>query len=281
MILQPDSHCVERIIADALAEDIGQGDITSSLLVPEQAMAELAFVAREPLVVCGLEMAQRVFMSLSDNMEFHMAVKEGAHLEADAKLMLVHGKARMILAAERVALNLLQRMSGVATLTARYADAVRGTRARILDTRKTMPGLRELDKYAVRVGGGLNHRMRLDEMVLIKDNHIALCGGIAGALRRARAGTALPVEVECDSLAQVQEALEAGADRIMLDNMDISSIRQAVERCGGRVLLEVSGGVTLENIRAIAQTGVDFISVGRITHSAPAVDIGLDCIMRG
>jgi nicotinate-nucleotide pyrophosphorylase (carboxylating) len=195
--------------------------------------------------------------------------------------MRVKGNARAMLAAERSALNTLQHLSGIATLTRRYVDAIAGTGATLLDTRKTIPGLRALEKYATRMGGAENHRMRLDDGILIKDNHVAVCGGVAEAVRRARsAGTPLQIQVEVDSIEQIEEALAAGADRLLLDNMDPPTLRRAVELVAGRVPLEASGGVRLENIRAIAETGVDYISVGRITQSAPAVDIGMDYAVR-
>jgi nicotinate-nucleotide pyrophosphorylase (carboxylating) len=276
--MQPDFKEVERIIEAALAEDIGTGDVTSELLVPQGATASLAFVAREPLTVCGLAVAARVFAHLDKAIRTHAEAKDGQRVTKSAVLMRVEGNARAILSAERTALNLLQRASAVATLTSRYVEAVKGTKAVILDTRKTMPGLRALDKYAARTGGGRNHRMRLDDAILIKDNHIALAGGIGEALKRAIQGNArrLPLEIECDTLPQVKEALSAGATSLLLDNMPPDQLREAVTMAGGKATLEASGNVTLETVRAIAETGVDFISVGRLTHSAPSVDIGLD-----
>jgi nicotinate-nucleotide pyrophosphorylase (carboxylating) len=208
-------------------------------------------------------------------------VSDGEHLAAKTRMLTARGPARAILTAERTAINLLQRMSAVATLTSRYVEKVRGTKAVILDTRKTMPGLRVLDKYAVKTGGGRNHRMRLDDAILIKDNHIALAGSVTEALKRAQAGNreTLPLEIECDTLAQVREALAAGAKSILLDNMDPATLREAVSLAGGRATLEASGNVNLETVRAIAESGVDFISVGKLTHSAPSVDIGLDIAM--
>lgn len=278
MSVPPDSTEVTRIIQAALAEDIGAGDVTATLLIPENQQAALAFVAREPLVACGGEIVRQVFAAVNTEIQVQLLVQDGQQLAAGARMIEVSGPARAILTGERVALNLLQRMCAVASLTAQYVEAVAGTRAVILDTRKTMPGLRALDKYAVRAGGGRNHRMRLDDMILIKDNHIRVCGGVGEALRLATAGNKnnLRIEVECDTLAQVEEAIAAGAKLILLDNMDNASLKQAVVLGAGKVEFEASGNVSLATVRAIAETGVDFISVGRITHSAGNVDIGLD-----
>lgn len=280
-MMHPNDHEVQPIIDAALAEDIGRGDLTSALLIPEELDARLAFVAREPLVVCGTRVAAMVFETLDEDIACEILLEEGTSAEGEDVVMTVEGPARALLAAERTALNLLQRMSSVATYTAVFREALEGTKTTLLDTRKTMPGLRVLDKYAVRVGGGRNHRMRLDDGVLIKDNHIALAGSVKQAVELARAGTPVltRIEVECDSLTQVQEALEAGADLIMLDNMPLSDIRKAVRVVDGRVPLEASGNVSLENVRAIADTGVQFVSSGRITHSTPNVDIGLDVFL--
>lgn len=272
---------VERIISGALAEDIGTGDATANLLVPETATATLVFVTREPVIMCGGNIVKQVFAQVNKAITCKLLVKDGVTASKGDKLIEVNGPARAILTAERTALNLLQRMSAVATLAARYVEAVKGTNAIILDTRKTMPGLRVLDKYAVRTGGATNHRMRLDDGILIKDNHIALCGGIKQVLEKTFAGNTgnLPVEIECDTLEQVKESLAAGATRIMLDNMSYEHMREAVQLAKGKAKLEASGGVSLETVRAIAETGVDYISVGRITHSAPNVDIGLDVVI--
>jgi nicotinate-nucleotide pyrophosphorylase (carboxylating) len=279
--MEPNIEEVERIIAAALAEDIGGGDITAQLLIPEQAAARLVFINREAMAMCGGWIVPRVFAQVDSDIRTVIHADEGKQVAEGTRLIEVQGRARPILAAERVALNLLQRMSSVATVTARYVQAVAGTRAVILDTRKTMPGLRALDKYAVRTGGGRNHRMRLDDGILIKDNHIAVCGGVAVALERANAGNAagLPVEVECDTLAQVEEALAHGATRIMLDNMRLDQMREAVRLNRGRALLEASGNVTPDTVRAVAETGVDCISVGRLTSSVQSVDIGLDMVV--
>ncbi len=279
--MEPNTKEVERIIAAALAEDIGSGDITAQLLIPSAASVQLAFINREPMVVAGAWIVPKVFAHMDSTIKTTIHISEGKRVAAGTRLIEVIGNARSILATERVALNLLQRMSSVATTTSRYVQAVAGTKAIILDTRKTMPGLRELDKYAVCTGGGQNHRMRLDDGILIKDNHIAVCGGVAVALERANAGNIhhLPVEVECDTLAQVEEALACGAIRIMLDNMTLEQMCEAVRMNQGRAVLEASGNVTLDTVRAVAETGVDYISVGRLTNSVQSVDIGLDIVM--
>ena len=265
------------IIRNALAEDIGSGDITSNLLVPKNQQAEMAFVAREEMVACGVFIAELVYQQLGGT-SVRARVNEGELVAKNAILAIAKGNARELLAGERVTLNLMQRMSGIASLTRQYVEAVRGTKAIILDTRKTMPNLRIIDKYAVKIGGGENHRFRLDDMVLIKDNHIALNDGIAGAVAKARAGTDLPIVVECDTLAQVAEAIKAAPDRILLDNMSLEMLGEAVKMAAGIIKLEASGGVNLTIVRAIAETGVDYISVGKLTHSAPSADIGADII---
>ena len=268
----------EWLIQAALMEDIGRGDLTGELLIPPSQEARLVMVAREPLTICGLELAGLTFMHVDSSLHCGVAVEEGQRVSKGQPLLEVTGAARSILAAERTALNFLCRLSAVATHTARFVDAVAGTGAKILDTRKTLPGYRLLDKYAVRVGGGHNHRMRLDDGVLIKDNHIALCGGVEAAIAKAKAGTPTltRIEVECDNLEQVREALAAGAEMILLDNMPPETLREAVWITAEQAYLEASGGVNLENVRGIAETGVHYISVGAITHSAPNVDIGLD-----
>ena len=261
-----------------LAEDLGSGgDVTSAATIAADARFSAEMACREAITVAGLEVAAAFFRALDREVRIERPVEDGASVEAGTVLMQLDGNARAMLTAERSALNTLQHLSGIATLTRRYADAIAGTGATLLDTRKTLPGLRLLDKYAARMGVAENHRMRLDDGILIKDNHIAVCGGVAEAVRAAKAaGHAMPVQVEVDRLDQIGAALDAGADRLLLDNMPPEVLRQAVEMAGGRVPLEASGGVTLETIRAIAETGVDYISVGRITQSAPAVDIGLD-----
>jgi nicotinate-nucleotide pyrophosphorylase (carboxylating) len=275
-ISPPDDDELKRIIHTALAEDVGNGDITSQLLVPADLQARMHFIAKQELVVCGGFIPQAVFAAMGQAVAVEVRMPEASRTRPGDVIAIANGPARALLGAERVTLNLMQRMSGVATLTHRFVEAVAGTKAKILDTRKTMPGLRALDKYAVRVGGGQNHRMRLDDMVLIKDNHIALCGGIAMAVEKARKGSGLQVVVECDTLEQVVQALAAKPDRILLDNMTIAQLQSAVKLNDGKIPLEASGGVSFETIRAIAETGVDYISVGSITHSAPAADISGD-----
>ncbi len=278
--MQLDMNEVYRIISTALEEDLGKGDITSRSVIPEDAQMRFAFVAREDMVVAGLPVAQTVLEEIDLSIISEILCEEGQQVKAGTQLITGEGNARSVLAAERVALNLIQRMCGIATLTRRYVDAIEGTNTRLLDTRKTTPGLREIEKYAVRMGGGYNHRFRLDDGVLIKDNHIAVCGSITQAATQARANTPIltRVEVECDTIEQVKEALAAGADMIMLDNMGISTLHEAVNLVAGRITLEASGGVSLETIRDIASTGVDYISVGKLTHSAPSIDIGLDVV---
>jgi nicotinate-nucleotide pyrophosphorylase (carboxylating) len=267
------------LVQAALTEDIGTGDITAELLIPVEQQARLVMVAREPLVACGITLAAHVFLALRDDITCTGLVAEGAWVEAGTAILRVEGNARAIVAAERTALNFMARLSAVATLTHRYAAAVKGTGATILDTRKTLPGYRALDKYAVRMGGGKNHRMRLDDGILIKDNHIALCGSVQAAINKARAGAPhlMKILVECDTLTQVAEAIEAGAEMIMLDNMSLDDMTRAAALAKShRVTTEASGNMTLERVREVAQTGVNYISVGRLTHSAPNVDIGLD-----
>lgn len=268
----------QEIIALALREDIGTGDVTTQLLIPERLQGRMLLVAREPLVACGISLVDNVFARLDETVRCEPQCHDGQRLASGDVLVVITGAARSLLTGERVALNLLQRMCGVATQTRAYVEAVRGTKAVILDTRKTMPGMRALDKYAVRAGGGQNHRMRLDDMVLIKDNHIVLCGGIAEAVAKARRAVSLPIVVECDTPEQVREALPAAPDRILLDNMSHARLREAVALAEGKIPLEASGGVTLATIREIAQTGVDYISVGALTHSVKASDIGADML---
>lgn len=273
---------IRSVVQSALAEDIGAGDATTLGTVPENAQASARIVAREPLTVAGLALAEMVFRELSSSTEIHLATTDGRQLQAGDALLRLRGNARAILTGERVALNFLQRLSGVATLTAQFVEAIKGSGAQILDTRKTTPGLRRLEKHAVACGGGTNHRFGLFDRVLIKDNHLAALrfeppNAIGAAVRRARAKyPELIVEVEADTPAQVQQALEAGADIILLDNMDLEQMRTAVHRIGGKAKTEASGGVTLATVRSIAETGVDFISVGALTHSARAMDIALD-----
>lgn len=271
-----DEADVRRVVEAALAEDVGSGDVTSSSVIPAATRFAGTLAAREPMVVAGLPLAGIVFATVSPDIAWNPESEDGQRLEAGAVIARVEGPARALLTAERTAINLLQHLSGIATLTRTYVEAIAGTGAVLLDTRKTIPGLRRLAKYATRMGGAVNHRMGLYDAVLIKDNHIAICGGIGAAVKRAKAAVSTPVEVECDTLEQLDEAIAAGADKVLLDNMEPAHLREAVRRTAKRCSLEASGGVSLETIRAIAETGVDFISVGRITHSAPAVDIGLD-----
>ncbi|HKC03835.1 MAG TPA: carboxylating nicotinate-nucleotide diphosphorylase [Sphingomicrobium sp.] len=274
----PSGFNLNEFVTGTLAEDLGiGGDVTSAATMRGDAQFTAAIMAREPITVAGLEIAAAMFHALDAEVEIAELASDGDRIEARGVLMRLEGNARAMLAAERSALNTLQHLSGIATLTRCYVDAIAGTGATLLDTRKTIPGLRVLDKYAARMGGAQNHRMRLDDGVLIKDNHVAACGGVVEAVKRAKAAnTGLQVQVEVDCLDQIEPALSAGAERLLLDNMAPPMLREAVELVAGRVPLEASGGVRLETVRAIAETGVDFISVGRITQSAPAVDIGLD-----
>lgn len=274
---------LHEFVARVLAEDLGEGgDVTSNATIAADARFTAELAAREPIVVAGLDIAAAFFRALDRTVDLDCIARDGEAVEAGAVLMRLSGTAQAMLAAERSALNTLQHMSGIATLTRRYVEVITGTGATLLDTRKTIPGLRALEKYAARMGGAENHRMRLDDGVLIKDNHIAVAGGVASAVSAAKgADTGLQVQVEVDSLAQIDEALAAGADRLLLDNMDPPTLRRAVDLVAGRVPLEASGGVRLDTIRAIAETGVDYISVGRITQSAPAVDIGMDYALDG
>ena len=274
----PDDFDLDEFVSRVLAEDLGSGgDVTSNATIPEAARFTARMNARQAIVVAGLDVAGAFFRRLDPNVHVEAFSNDGDAIEPRAELMRLEGNARAMLTAERSALNTLQHLSGIATMTRQYVDAIAGAGAILLDTRKTVPGLRLLEKYAARMGGAQNHRMRLDDGVLIKDNHVAVCGGVAEAVRRAKAAnTGLDVQVEVDRIAQIEPALAAGADRLLLDNMDPAKLREAVAVVAGRVPLEASGGVTLETIREIAETGVDYISVGRITQSAPAVDIGLD-----
>ena len=274
----PQEFDLRKFVESVLAEDLGAGgDVTSKATIAADARFTAEMRGRQHFVVAGLEIAEAFFKALDQNVRTESLTSDGAQVEAGAVLMRLDGNARAMLAAERSALNTLQHLSGIATMARRYVDEIDGTGAALLDTRKTLPGLRILEKYASRMGGAQNHRMRLDDGVLIKDNHVAVCGDVAEAVRRAKASNSgLEVHVEVDRIEQIEPALAAGADRLLLDNMDPAMLRQAVALVAGRVPLEASGGVTLETIRFIAETGVNFISVGRITQSAPAVDIGLD-----
>ncbi|WP_210766218.1 carboxylating nicotinate-nucleotide diphosphorylase [Salinicola sp. MIT1003] len=277
-VWQMDPMALDARLRDFLQEDIGHVDLTATLMVDEAMTGRFEMRAREPMTIAGLAVAARVFSLYDAGIDIERLATDGQTVPEGAVLMRLQGPARSLLTVERTALNLIQHLSGIATLTARYVERIAGTGAQLVDTRKTTPGLRALEKHAVACGGGRNHRLGLDSGVMLKDNHIAVCGGIAEAVARARSRVPVltRIEVECDRLDQVEEALAAGADVIMLDNMPVETMRRAVELVDGRVPLEASGGVRLETIRDIAETGVDFISVGRITQSAPAVDIGLD-----
>ena len=269
---------VNEFVRRVLAEDMGSGgDITSAATIGAEARFTAEMNCRQPITIAGLDIAIAFFRALDRDVRFEKLVKDGDSVEKGSDLLRLEGNARAMLAAERSALNTLQHLSGIATLTRQYVDKIAGTGAILLDTRKTIPGLRLLEKYAARMGGAENHRMRLDDGLLIKDNHVAVAGGVAEAVRAAKAAdTGFPVQVEVDRIDQIEPALEAGADRLLLDNMSPPVLREAVALVAGRVPLEASGGVNLDTIRAIAETGVHYISVGRITQSAPSVDIGLD-----
>lgn len=273
----PSDADIAAAVDAALAEDLGQGDVTTRATIPEGTLLKVVMAARQTMVVCGLPVALDVFRRLVPEARLQVLANDGDQVTRGTVLLTLEGPAQGVLSAERTALNFVQKLSGIATVTRQYVDRIDGTGAQLLDTRKTIPGLRNLSKYATRTGGAKNHRMRLDDGILIKDNHVAVAGSVGEAVRRAKAAdTGLQVQAECDTLEQVTEALEEGADSLLLDNMPPEILRQAVALVGGKIPLEASGGVTLETIRPIAETGVDFISVGAITQSAPAVDIGLD-----
>ena len=270
---------VVRLVKAALDEDEASNDLTTLATVLPSRRARAMLVARESGVICGMPLALATFCRCDEKVEIRVDVEDAQHVEPGTTLFFLNGKARGVLAAERTALNFLQRLSGIATLTSRYVEAVRGTGVRILDTRKTTPGWRRLEKYAVRCGGGINHRETLADAVLIKDNHLAAVDGdIATAVRRSRelSPPLTVVEVECDRLDQVRASLDAGADAVLLDNMDLAMLREAVALVAGRLVTEASGGVRLDTVRAIAETGVNRISVGALTHSAPAMNLALD-----
>jgi len=273
-----DSTAIGLVVERALLEDVGPGDLTTNALVSVEVQARAQLLLKEPGVVAGVDVALAVFRALSPAMQSDILVPDGRYCPGPRTVIAtIVGSARAILTGERTALNLLSHLSGIATVTRRYVDAVAGTGAVILDTRKTTPGLRVLDKYAVRAGGGTNHRVGLYDAILIKDNHIAAAGGVRPAVELARsAAPGRPIEVETDTLDQVREAIAAGADQILLDNMTLERLREAVALVAGRCPLEASGGVTLATVRAIAETGVDAISVGALTHSAPSLDVSLE-----
>jgi nicotinate-nucleotide pyrophosphorylase (carboxylating) len=268
---------IRRVVETALAEDVGSGDVTTDSIVPDDARSKAVLLVKEPGVVCGLEAAEAVFGTLDPSARFERLAKDGEFVdEAPRAVMQVEGSTRALLTGERTALNLLGRLSGIATSTRQYVDAVAETGTVILDTRKTTPGLRPLEKHAVVCGGGVNHRSGLDDGVLVKDNHLLAARSIADAVARVRAETTLPVKVECDTLEQVRQAIAAGADALLLDNMSLDELQRAVGFVAGRARLEASGGVTLDTVRAVAETGVDEISVGAITHSARSLDVSLE-----
>ncbi|RAI32757.1 carboxylating nicotinate-nucleotide diphosphorylase [Rhodoplanes serenus] len=273
-----DSFAIARLIDLWLAEDVGHGDLTAQTMIEPDERGRFAMNAREPLTVAGIEVAAAVFRRYEPRLDVAVAVRDGDAVASGAVLLTVEGPARGLLTAERTALNIVQHLSAIATETARWVALIAHTKARLIDTRKTTPGLRMLEKHAVTCGGGLNHRLGLDNGVMIKDNHIAVCGGITAAVARARRQlpTLTKIEVECDRLDQVDEALAAGADVIMLDNMSLPDMRAAVARVAGRVPLEASGGIRFDTIKAIAETGVDYISTSKITQGARPIDIGLD-----
>ena len=268
---------LDRFVAATLAEDLGEGgDITSAAVIPAEARFAGVMRSRDAIVVAGLPIAEAFFLALDPETEIERLAEEGSSAEAGDVLLRLSGKARALLTAERSALNTVQHLSGIATLTRRYVEAIAGTGAILLDTRKTLPGLRLLEKYATRMGGARNHRLRLDDAAMIKDNHVAVAGGVAEAVRRAVGAGIGRIIVEVDHLDQIEPAIDAGATHLLLDNMGPAALREAVVQVAGRVPTEASGGVTLETIRESAATGVTYVSVGKITQSAPAVDVGLD-----
>lgn len=275
-----DNIAIDRIIMNALEEDLGWGDITTESTIPADKEIKGNFIAKEEGIICGVSVCRRVFELIDESIRFEILIQDGERASKGSIIATISGKARSILKGERTALNLFQRMSGIATATKRYADKVSGLPVRIVDTRKTAPGLRILDKYSVRVGGGFNHRYNLSDMVLIKDNHIKAAGGILPAVKaaKARVSHAVKIEVEVEGIDELREALQGGADIIMLDNMSLDMMREAVNIAKGKALLEASGNMGLEgdrNIKAVAETGIDIISVGALTHSVEAMDISL------
>jgi len=270
-------HLIRKLIEEALSEDLGPGDITSEAVIPEEASATAEIIAKQDLVLAGILLIREAFRKLDPWVQFTPLAHDGSTVQSGSIIAQVQGKTRALLAGERVALNLLQHLSGIATHTARFVEVLKGSRAEILDTRKTLPGLRALEKYAVRMGGGRNHRFGLYDGVLIKDNHIAAAGGIIKAMAgvRKKVHPLLKIEVEVKTLDEVREAMAAGATMLLLDNMSPNLMKQAVSIVSGRVLVEASGNVTLDTVKAIGETGVDFISSGSLTHSAPAADISM------
>jgi nicotinate-nucleotide pyrophosphorylase (carboxylating) len=272
-----DRFDLDAFVRSTLAEDLGDhGDITAAAVIPADARFDGVMDSRDAVIVAGLPLAEAFFRSLDPTVEIQTLVKEGLHVSAGTDLMRLSGNARALLTAERSALNTVQHLSGIATMTRQYVDAIKGTGCTLLDTRKTIPGLRVLEKYATRMGGATNHRMRLDDAAMIKDNHVAVAGSVGEATRRAVAAGIAKIIVEVDRIDQITEALDAGATHILLDNMGPPMLREAVALIGSRAVTEASGGVRLDTIRAIAETGVTYVSVGRLTQSAPAADIGLD-----
>ncbi|MFT7087919.1 MAG: nicotinate-nucleotide pyrophosphorylase (carboxylating) [Rickettsiales bacterium] len=280
---------INNIIQQGLDEDLGiLGDVTSDFIIPHDQKIEFQISNREPIVLCGLEIALQIFKTTEERLKTTPAIlksnhKDGDYLPQNSIIIEGIGNARAVFAAERLVLNLMQHLSGISTTTKKYVDEIAGTNAQILDTRKTIPNIRELQKYAVKTGGGTNHRMALYDGILIKDNHISAAGNISEAVKLVRENLAktnksMPIEVECDTLDQVLEALESKADIIMLDNMNISQTKKAVELIAGKAKIEASGGINLSSIKEIAQTGVNYISIGALTHSSKAVDIGLDVL---
>jgi nicotinate-nucleotide pyrophosphorylase (carboxylating) len=274
----------EELVDHALAEDWAWGDVTTQALIPADAEGKASFIAKSEGVLAGIEVVHMVFTRVDASLRFHALLHDGDKLQRGTRVAIIEGKVGSILRGERVALNFLQRLSGIATETSRYVEAVRGTKARVVDTRKTTPGLRFLEKYAVRAGGGQNHRVHLGDGILIKDNHLAALRArgldlkAAIDLARKNAPHMLKIEVEVTTVEEAGEAVEAGADIVMLDNMSVEEMRRAMKSIGGRVLVEASGGVTLENVRSVAETGVDLISVGALTHSVKALDISLELV---
>jgi nicotinate-nucleotide pyrophosphorylase (carboxylating) len=268
---------LDRIALAALAEDVGRGDVTTEATVAENATCTARLLLKEAGVVCGLPAVEAVFRALDPDVSFEASAADGDRFSEPTELARISGRTRAVLTGERTALNILGRLSGIATLTSRYVDAIEGTGTEILDTRKTTPGLRALEKYAVRCGGGRNHRFGLDDGILVKDNHLRVAGGVRPSVERLRAaGSDLPIEVEAETLDDVREALAAGTEQILLDNMPPALMREAVELVDGRATLEASGGVSLETVHEIAETGVDFVSVGALTHSARSLDVSLE-----